>query len=145
MCGRGGGRYKVRAARAFVVAATAATNFVHARFPRAERGAALASAPSRATATELDALRCPAFFSHDETRKDRISGSEHLALHLDADLRPVHLRDDVLHVIQSGARGTPRHALTVHPLLRRSLSHDPLDLRADDVLHRLSLSNGPHR
>jgi hypothetical protein len=33
----------------FVVAASAATNFIHDRFPRAERGAGLPSAPPRAT------------------------------------------------------------------------------------------------
>jgi len=35
----------------FVVAASAATNLVDARFPRAERGAGLSGAPPRATAT----------------------------------------------------------------------------------------------
>jgi hypothetical protein len=40
----------------FVVAASAATNLVGARFPRAERGAALWSAPPRASVTSASQI-----------------------------------------------------------------------------------------
>jgi hypothetical protein len=66
MCGRGGGRYKDSAPREhFAVAASAATNLIHTRYPRAERGAKV---------VERAFARGPSHDCH-HARQDGVEGS----------------------------------------------------------------------